>query len=127
MAEEVKAVFERRSGGPEELEKALAQELKKLQEVVGAFSRSQGILPELGDEINLALDELITNAISYGAGQEPRDLRIELALRREGEDVIMSLADDGVPFDPTRRPIPTSTLRSRSARWAAWGSTSPGS
>ncbi len=51
--------------------------------------------------INLALDELITNVVSYGFGgvAEPE---IRITLRIEGGALVLIMEDNGQPFDPTR-------------------------
>ncbi len=51
--------------------------------------------------INLALDELITNVVSYGFGgvAEPE---IRITLRIEGGALVLIMDDNGQPFDPTR-------------------------
>ena len=51
--------------------------------------------------INLALDELITNVVSYGFGgvAEPE---IRITLRVEGGALVLIMEDNGQPFDPTR-------------------------
>ena len=50
--------------------------------------------------INLALDELITNVVSYGFGgvAEPE---IRITLRIEGGALVLIMEDNGQPFDPT--------------------------
>ena len=49
--------------------------------------------------INLALDEVLTNVISY-AYDDAGAHEIEVRLEVEGEDVVVEVTDDGRPFDP---------------------------
>ena len=66
---------------------------------------------EFGDEnqlplptvfvINLALDELITNAVTHGTFNAP-DPTIDVHLKADREVVTLTLEDNGSPFDPTR-------------------------
>ena len=52
--------------------------------------------------INLALDELITNVVSYGFGgvAEPE---IRITLRVDGAALVLIIEDNGQPFDPTQQ------------------------
>ena len=49
--------------------------------------------------INLALDELITNAVTHGftGVTEPR---IDIGLRVDGRTLVLTIEDNGQPFDP---------------------------
>ena len=55
--------------------------------------------------INLALDELITNVVSYGFGGVPEP-EIRITLRMEGDALVLIVEDNGQPFDPTQE-VPT--------------------
>ena len=55
--------------------------------------------------INLALDELITNMVSYGLRGVDRP-RIEVALQITDTMLVLSTVDNGQPFDPTQGPSP---------------------
>ena len=50
--------------------------------------------------INLALDELITNAITHGTFKGP-DPKIDIHLKAEQNVVTLTMEDNGSPFDPT--------------------------
>ncbi len=56
-------------------------------------------------EINLALDELFTNIISYGFN-DGNEHRIEVSLSAEDEVLSVVIVDDGVAFNPTVRQTP---------------------
>ena len=55
--------------------------------------------------VNLALDELITNVVSYGFGGVA-DPEIRITLRLEAGALILIMEDNGRPFDPTQD-VPT--------------------
>ena len=55
--------------------------------------------------INLALDELITNTVSYGL-RGVASPRIEVALQVTDTMLVLSIMDNGRPFDPTQSPKP---------------------
>jgi serine/threonine-protein kinase RsbW len=50
-------------------------------------------------EINLGLDELFTNIISYGFEDESEH-QIKFSLAKEKETLVVEVEDDGKPFNP---------------------------
>jgi anti-sigma regulatory factor (Ser/Thr protein kinase) len=50
-------------------------------------------------EINLGLDELFTNIISYGF-EDDSDHRIKFSLAKKKETLVVLVEDDGKPFNP---------------------------
>jgi anti-sigma regulatory factor (Ser/Thr protein kinase) len=56
-------------------------------------------------EINLVLDELFTNIVSYGF-KDDREHTIAISLKAEGDFLEVAVEDDGVPFNPVRRKDP---------------------
>jgi anti-sigma regulatory factor (Ser/Thr protein kinase) len=50
-------------------------------------------------EINLGLDELFTNIISYGFGDESEH-QIKFSLAKDRETLVVQVEDDGIPFNP---------------------------
>lgn len=56
-------------------------------------------------EINLGLDELFTNIISYGFEDESEH-QIKFSLVKEKETLVVQVEDDGVPFNPLEAAAP---------------------
>lgn len=81
-------------------------DLNTLCEHVKAFARAHQLSDKLTFELNLALDELFTNAVSYGFGSERCSHCIHMELTHEPGRVTIRYADDGVPFDPSTAPPP---------------------
>lgn len=50
--------------------------------------------------VNLALDELITNIVNYGFPNDEQKKDIQLTLTEQGHELRIILEDEGVPFDP---------------------------
>ena len=50
-------------------------------------------------ELNLGLDELFTNIISYGFDDESEH-QIKFTLSKVGETLVVEVEDDGIPFNP---------------------------
>lgn len=67
------------------------------------IAREAKLKPSLTSNLNLALEEAVTNGILY-AYPQGTDGRLELDARLEGEKLIFTLSDSGKPFDPTSRP-----------------------
>lgn len=51
------------------------------------------------NEINLGLDELFTNIISYGFEDESEH-QIKFSLAKDRKTLIVQVEDDGIPFNP---------------------------
>ncbi|MDB5362730.1 MAG: hypothetical protein JWO51_4027 [Rhodospirillales bacterium] len=90
------------------LEEALPNDLAAIgafAERVEAFCAAEGVAPAIVYQLNLAIDELATNVISYGwddAG--PHQLQIKLCLAPGRLTVLIE--DDGRAFNPLDRPPP---------------------
>ncbi|MCY4026579.1 MAG: ATP-binding protein [Acidobacteria bacterium] len=69
--------------------------------IVEEFGDANGLAEPQVYAVNLALDELIANAVTHGfAGvAEPR---IEIGLRVDDDRLVLTLTDNAAPFDPTR-------------------------
>jgi serine/threonine-protein kinase RsbW len=80
-------------------------EIEKLAEKIEAFGNSRGIPAVLIHNINLSLDELITNTINYGYRDE-LEHQIKIDLQLDEMEIVVELRDDGLPFNPLERPDP---------------------
>jgi anti-sigma regulatory factor (Ser/Thr protein kinase) len=74
-------------------------EIRRLADDVDAFCREAGIAPKHAFNLNLALDELITNVILYGY-EDGGHHQIRVALSANDDELTAELVDDGKPFDP---------------------------
>ncbi len=65
--------------------------------------------------INLALDELISNAVLHGSFDHTSDPKIEVRLRVDHDVLILTMEDNGELFDPRidTEPDTTSSLEAR--------------
>ena len=59
-------------------------------------------------EINLILDELITNTIDHGGCDKNHP--IDVTLTKTGQKLIIQIIDAGLPFDPTVCTLPDTKL-----------------
>jgi serine/threonine-protein kinase RsbW len=89
-------------------------ELEKVAAFVDRFGANQRIPQSAVNDLNICLDELLNNTISYG--YDDRGMHnITLTLRLVGDLLTVELQDDGKPFDPTKvdTKVPEGTLQSR--------------
>ncbi len=84
---------------------ARLSEVRELSRLVEAFGDANGLPEQQVYLINLALDELIANTVSYGLRGVARP-QIEISLRVSATRLVLSFADNGARFDPTRSAKP---------------------
>jgi serine/threonine-protein kinase RsbW len=91
-------------------------ELKKVVTFVEQFGASHGLPATVINDLNLCLDEILNNAISYGYDDDAQRL-ISISLSTDGGAVVAEVEDDAKPFDPRRTTSvrPSGDLRNRSA------------
>ncbi len=82
------------------LEISLANELR---EIAGAAAQIDGFcaahdLQHAAYALNLAIDEILTNTISYGYEDDERH-QIEIIVRLEEQSLVVVIVDDSMPFD----------------------------
>jgi serine/threonine-protein kinase RsbW len=85
--------------------KSNLSELDNLCQHLEDFGRQIGLPQKLVFEINLALDELFTNIISYGF-QDDAEHTIKVTLTPCREEICLCIEDDGVPFNPAEFETP---------------------
>ena len=74
-------------------------ELDTLEEKVDQFCDRLGLTNKRICEINLALEELFTNIVSYGYS-DTEEHRIRFTLSYHNSTITMKIEDDGMPFNP---------------------------
>jgi serine/threonine-protein kinase RsbW len=93
-----------RDGFAIELDNDLA-EIERFDRLVRAFAARNALTSGFASQVTLALDELLTNVISYGFPQGGRH-KISLTLAIDDGGFTAEMVDGGVPFDPLARPAP---------------------
>jgi anti-sigma regulatory factor (Ser/Thr protein kinase) len=85
---------------------ALANELQEIVSAaakIDAFCEEKDLSPEIAYAVNLSVDEILTNTISYGYDDdEPH--RIEIIVRREADSLVVVIVDDSAAFDLSSTP-----------------------
>ena len=80
-------------------------ELERLARLVEAFGDAHRLSPDMMFEINLVLDELITNVILHGYDRDAEE-KILVRLELHGPALPVTIEDGGQPFDPLSVPPP---------------------
>jgi len=90
------------------IENDLAQ-LAVVRDHVGRFARQENLSREVVFAAKLALEELLTNTISYGYGDKRGQL-IEIRMEVRGGELIIHTVDGGLAFDPMKAKEPDTEL-----------------
>ena len=75
------------------------REIAVAADKIDEFCSMHGILPATAYAVNLSIDELLTNTISYGY-EDSDEHGIDLVIRLDGDVLVIEIADDGVEFEP---------------------------
>ena len=80
-------------------------DLNKLNRFLNNFSRSHSLDSYSRQTFRLCLEEIFTNILRYAFRDENRH-RIDFHFRCENNSVVISIVDDGIPFNPLTNPRP---------------------
>jgi serine/threonine-protein kinase RsbW len=80
-------------------------EVPRAAEQVEAFCHDRNIPAAVAYKFGLALDEMLTNVISY-AFADGESHAIEIRLEKRDGYLTAVMSDDGAPFDPLTQPAP---------------------
>ena len=92
----------------EELEIKLnnkVSELERFNRALTEFSRRHGLSPRVVHDLNLALEEILTNIISYGY-TDNLEHEIKVRLSVQPGEIKAEVEEDGQPFNPLEAPKP---------------------
>ena len=71
-----------------------------VSEQVIAFGRQNDLPPTLSNRIGIAIEEMAVNTAIYGKAKS-KNTRLDIRVRLTDDQVIISLRDNGIPFDPS--------------------------
>jgi len=83
-------------------------ELDRFNQALTEFGRQHGLTDKVMHDLNLALEEILTNIISYGY-TDNREHEIKVSLSAQRGEVRAEVEDDGQPFNPLEAPEPDTT------------------
>lgn len=90
------------AGNSELLQFSVANDLREIAvaaDRIDEFCSLNGIPPATAYAVNLSVDELLTNTISYGY-EDSGEHRIDLMIRLDGDVLAVQISDDGIEFAP---------------------------
>lgn len=84
-------------------------DLEGVRDRVSEFVRAGNLSEKIEFDINVVLDELLSNIINYGYTDDaPHEIRITLSASDAAVEI--GIEDDGKPFDPLTAPEPDLTV-----------------
>jgi len=88
--------------------KSKPSEFESFNQTLTEFGQHHGLAAKVVHDLNLALEKIFTNIISYGyTDNREHEIRVRLSIR-PGE-VRAEVEDDGQPFNPLEAPEPDTT------------------
>ena len=77
-------------------------ELEKVAQFIEEIGEELGLSMELQMNLNLVMEEMVTNVIFYAYPQD-EEADIELLVKSDGKELTFVLSDQGKEFDPTAK------------------------
>jgi len=75
------------------------EEIRTIEIALGEFAELKELPPEALFQIQLSLEELFTNVVSY-AHDDDQEHEVEIVFSGDSETITVEIIDDGYPFDP---------------------------
>ncbi|MGA0072663.1 MAG: ATP-binding protein [Steroidobacteraceae bacterium] len=79
---------------------ATADRLPEANAGLDAWWAGAGLPDEARFAFELVLEEIFMNVVMHGSPPEGAPCMVDVSLDRQGDGVVMEIADDGLPFDP---------------------------
>jgi len=84
-------------------------EIARVQQAIEQFATETSIASGIMQKMNIILDELLNNTISYGF-EDPVGHEIHLTIELNDDHVTIRVSDDGIPFNPFTHIDPDTSL-----------------
>jgi sigma-B regulation protein RsbU (phosphoserine phosphatase) len=85
------------------------EEISRVSDAFNAFADRHDLTTTVKQRLNLCLDELFNNIISHGY-KDDDEHQIDVHIRLLHGDLVVTIADDGIPFNPFRNDPPDTQL-----------------
>lgn len=76
-------------------------EMPQVLDEVTAFLGSAGVDKALSERVRLCCEEILLNVVDHGVRRDP-DRFVDLMVRVDGDDIKVTIRDDGLIFDPVK-------------------------
>jgi anti-sigma regulatory factor (Ser/Thr protein kinase) len=80
-------------------------EIARLQDQLEALARRLGLPPKTLHEVQLAVEEHLTNILNYAFDDQGKH-KISVRVQAAATELRVEVEDDGRPFDPLKHPVP---------------------
>lgn len=80
-------------------------EIPRLHRSVGRFAQKNRLADDIAADIRLVIEEVFSNIVRYGFDDEENHY-IAIDIDYRGGELILSVVDDGKPFNPLQAPPP---------------------
>jgi serine/threonine-protein kinase RsbW len=84
-------------------------ELERMSEAVSAWCRGNAISATAEYQVNLALDEIVSNVIRHG-WKDDGEHQLHVRISRLEDELRVEVEDDATPFNPLEAPAPDVNL-----------------
>ena len=84
-------------------------EVSRIVDRFGAFARSNDLPDTLRQQMAMAFDEVVANIVSYGYDDDAEH-QIAVRVDLDGGVLVVTVEDDGKPFDPLAQDDPDVTV-----------------
>jgi anti-sigma regulatory factor (Ser/Thr protein kinase) len=85
------------------------QEIPRLATFIEEIAENHAIDMATSMNLNLAMEEAVVNVMNYAYPKESVN-NIDITAEVNDEEIAFSIADSGIPFDPTQKGEPNLTL-----------------
>lgn len=86
------------------------EQINSLHDFVDSIGDELNLSPALTLNLNLALEEIVSNVILYAYPSESNENKIYIEFTRSGDQLKFIVSDYGKPFNPTAKDEPDITL-----------------
>ncbi|MAU11073.1 MAG: hypothetical protein CL607_14725 [Anaerolineaceae bacterium] len=100
---------------------AAIDQIRRAVLFVATSSQRMGMGTDGAHQVQIAVEEIITNIVEHGYRADPQSAVIDIAVEREGQQVIITITDDAPLFNPllNTEPDPHTPLEDR--KTGGWG------
>ncbi|MFW5730709.1 MAG: ATP-binding protein [Desulfonatronovibrionaceae bacterium] len=88
---------------------AFRENLPRFSQFIQKSAKTEGFSEAVVQKIDLILEEVLVNIINYAYPDQPEGL-IQAGCKTENNSFIIKIIDHGLPFDPSARPDPDTSL-----------------
>lgn len=89
---------------------AKIENIGTITEELNAWFEENDVSMKVILQIDVVLDEMLSNIAFYAYGDKPGDMTVEASMINDNKTLRLVFSDTGIPFDPLKKPDPDITL-----------------